>query len=180
VVRDIHDGAQQRLVHAAIELQRDAHAEEVVAEALVLTRAAIDELRELAHGIHPAILTHHGLAAAVEGLAERASIPVDVEIGDERHPEAVESAAYFVVAEALTNVAKYAHASCARVHAAAEDGSLVLTVEDDGAGGARPSPGGGLAGLADRVAAFGGSLTVDSPPGGGTRLRARIPFPRGD
>ena len=178
VVRDLHDGAQQRLVQAAMALQRDAPAEEVVQEALALTRSAIDELRELAHGLHPAILTHHGLAAAVEGLAERASLPVDVDVPDDRHPAAVESAAYFVVAEALTNVAKYAQANVAVVRVRVEDGALVVCVEDDGAGGALATPGGGLAGLADRVAALEGSLTVESPPGGGTRLRARIPFPR--
>ena len=183
VVRDLHDGAQQRLVQAVMTLQQaqartdmPPELRPLVDDGVTLTRAAIDELRELAHGIHPAILTHHGLAAAVEGLAERAPLPVDVDIAEERHPAAVESAAYFVAAEALTNVAKYAHAATARVTAARVGGDLVLAVEDDGVGGATPAPGSGLAGLADRVTAMDGMLAVDSPPGGGTRVRATIPL----
>jgi PAS domain S-box-containing protein len=183
VVRDLHDGAQQRLVGAVMTLQqaqaRDdlpPAARELVDEGVTLARSAIDELRELAHGIHPAILTHHGLAAAVDGLADRAPLPVDVDIADDRYPAAVESAAYFVAAEALTNVAKYAQASTARVAAARVAGELVLAVEDDGVGGAAPGPGSGLSGLADRVAALDGKLTVDSPPGGGTRIKAAIPL----
>src|SRR5215207_5098790 len=154
VVRDLHDGAQQRLVQAVMTLQQAQARTDLppavrplVEDGVMLTRSAIDELRELAHGIHPAILTHHGLAAAVEGLAERAPLPVDVDIAEERHPAAVESAAYFVAAEALTNVAKYARASTARVTARRMDEELVLAVEDDGVGGARPSRGSGLAGL---------------------------------
>jgi PAS domain S-box-containing protein len=183
VVRDLHDGAQQRLVQAVMTLQQ-AHARSdlspgvrsIVAEGVMLTRSAIDELRELAHGIHPAILTHHGLAAAVDGLADRAPLPVDVHIPDDRFPTAVESAAYFVAAEALTNVAKYAGAATARVTAARIADELVLTVEDDGVGGAAPVPGSGLSGLGDRVTALDGTLTVESPPGGGTRIRAAIPL----
>ena len=148
----------------------------LVEEGVVLTRSAIDELRELAHGIHPPILTHHGLGAAVDGLAERAPLPVDIDIADDRYPTAVESAAYFVAAEALTNVAKYAEASTARVTARRVAGDLVLAVEDDGVGGARPAPGSGLSGLRDRLTALDGTLTVDSPPGGGTRIRAVIPI----
>ena len=184
VVRDLHDGAQQRLVQAVMTLQRlqarndlSPEARPVVEDGVMLTRSAIDELRELAHGIHPAILTHHGLGAAVDGLAERAPLPVDVEISDDRYPTAVESAAYFVVAEALTNVAKYAQASTARVTASRVAGELVLAVEDDGVGGARPAPGSGLSGLRDRLSALDGTLTVDSPPGAGTRVRAVIPLP---
>jgi len=149
----------------------------LVEDGVMLTRSAIDELRELAHGIHPAILTHHGLAAAVEALADRAPLPVAIEIPDARYPTAVESAGYFVIAEALTNVAKYAKASTASVTATRVAGELLLTVEDDGVGGAAPAPGSGLSGLADRVTALDGTLTVDSPPGRGTHIRATIPLP---
>jgi hypothetical protein len=149
----------------------------LVGEALEDTRAAIDELRELAHGIHPAVLTHRGLAAAVEALADRAPVPVHVDIPDDRFPAFAESAAYFVAAEALTNVAKYAHASTARVTATRTADALVIAVEDDGVGGAKPSPGSGLSGLQDRVAALDGTLLVDSPPREGTRIRANIPLP---
>jgi signal transduction histidine kinase len=184
VVRDLHDGAQQRLIHAVTILQL-AHSRDdappelarLVGEALEDTRAAIDELRELAHGIHPAVLTHRGLAAAVEALADRAPVPVHVDIPDDRFPAFAESAAYFVAAEALTNVAKYAHASTARVTATRTADALVISVEDDGIGGAKPSPGSGLSGLQDRVAALDGTLLVDSPPREGTRIRAKIPLP---
>jgi signal transduction histidine kinase len=184
VVRDLHDGAQQRLVHAVMTLQlaqgRRADASPELAalldEALDDARAAIDELRELAHGIHPAILTHRGLAAAVDALADRAPVPVDIEIAEGRYPASVESAAYFVAAEALTNVAKYARATAAHVTASATTDRLVLTVEDDGVGGAILAPGRGLSGLEDRVAALGGTLALDSPRGGGTRVRAEIPL----
>jgi signal transduction histidine kinase len=187
VVRDLHDGAQERLVHAIFVLQRahdrDDVAPEVrslVEEGVTNVRSAINELRELAHGIHPEILTHHGLAAAVEPLADRAPLPVEIEIPDERYPTPVESAAYFVAAEALTNVAKYARASTARITGARTPAGLSLVVEDDGVGGARRTPGRGLAGLGDRLAALDGVLVVDSPPGGGTRIRAEIPLrPRG-
>jgi PAS domain S-box-containing protein len=183
VVRDLHDGAQQRLIHAVMTLQL-AHARDdappevggLVGEALDDTRAAIEELRELAHGLHPAILTHRGLAAAVAALADRAPLPVRVDIPDERYPASVESAAYFVTAEALTNVAKYANASTAGVTAASAAGSLLLTIYDDGSGGAVPSPGSGLSGLRDRVSALAGSLSVESPPGGGTCIRAELPL----
>ena len=183
VVRDLHDGAQQRLVHAAMTLQlANAHDasepehQQLISDALEHTRAAIEELRELAHGIHPALLTSRGLAAAVEALADRAPLPVHVEIPDERYPASVESAAYFIAAEALTNVAKYANAATARITATRAADCLVLAVEDDGAGGASPSRGSGLAGLQDRVAAFDGTLTVESPLGAGTRVRAKIPL----
>jgi PAS domain S-box-containing protein len=183
VVRDLHDGAQQRLVNAVIALQlaqgRDdlpAEAAALVDSALAHATSAIEELRELAHGIHPTILTHHGLAAAVESLADRAPLPVEVAIPAARYPGAVESAAYFVVAEALTNVAKYARASSARVCACEEAGRLVLTIEDDGTGGAVTRPGGGLAGLGDRVTALEGHLRVESRLGAGTVVRAAIPL----
>jgi PAS domain S-box-containing protein len=184
VVRDLHDGAQQRLVTAVIALQlaqgrRDLSPElrSLVETGLGHAEAAIEELRDLAQGIHPAILTHHGLAAAVEALADRAPLLVEVEIPDDRYPGTVESAAYFVVAEALTNVAKYARASTAGVTARQEEGRLLLTVEDDGAGGAARRPGGGLAGLGDRVAALDGTLSIESPVGAGTTIRALIPLP---
>jgi PAS domain S-box-containing protein len=184
VVRDLHDGAQQLLVHAVINLQR-AHGRddvppdlaELLDETLTDTRRAIDELRELARGIHPAILTHHGLGAAVDALAQRAPLPVTVDVTDDRYPAPIESAAYFVVAEALTNVAKYANARQAHVTATQHEGCLVLTVADDGVGGATCATGRGLAGLADRMAALGGHLTVDSSTGAGTTLRAEIPLP---
>jgi len=183
VVRDLHDGAQQRLVHATITLQlaqsvgaAPPELGRLVGEALEDTRGAIEELRELAHGLHPAVLTARGLAAAVEELADRAPVPVRVEIPEQRYPAVVESAAYFIAAEALTNMAKYANASAARVAVTASGDSVVLTIEDDGAGGAVAKPGSGLSGLLDRVAALDGTLTVDSPPGLGTRIRAEVPL----
>jgi signal transduction histidine kinase len=183
VVRDLHDGAQQSLVHAVIDLQRALGREDVppeiatlVAGGLEHARAAIEELRELARGIHPAILTHHGLAAAIDALAQRAPLPVDVAVPETRFPASVESAAYFVVAEALTNVAKYSRATTALVSAEPGDGRLVLTIADDGVGGAEYRPGGGLTGLDDRMAALGGALAVVSPAGGGTAVRATIPL----
>jgi PAS domain S-box-containing protein len=184
VVRDLHDGAQSGLVRVVLALQlavqrRDipGEARTLVGDALENAQSAIDELRELARGIHPSVLTHRGLAAAVEVLADRSSLPVVVEIKEERYPNSVESAAYFVAAEALTNVAKYAAASTARVTTARTASHLVLTVEDDGIGGARPASSSGLAGLADRLAALDGTLTVSSEPGEGTRIRAEIPLP---
>ena len=184
VVRDLHDGAQSRLVHTVIALQRAMARDDLppvvrtlVEEGLTHARSAIDELRELAHGIHPALLTHRGLAAAVEGLAHRLALPVEVAIPQERYATAVESTAYFVAAEALTNVAKYARASRARITATRTVTGLRLVVEDDGVGGAKPEPGRGLAGLEDRIAALRGTLAIDSPPGGGTRIRADLPLP---
>jgi signal transduction histidine kinase len=184
VVRDLHDGAQQRLVHTIFVLQRaHDHADlppdlrQLLDSGLTHAHAAISELRELAHGIHPAILTHDGLAPAIRALADRAPLPVEVEIPRERYPAPVESVAYFVAAEALTNVAKYARSSTARITATRTPAGLRLVVEDDGAGGAQGAPGGGLCGLRDRLAALGGRLAVDSPPGAGTRISAEIPLP---
>jgi signal transduction histidine kinase len=122
------------------------------------------------------VLTHHGLAAAVEGLADRSPFPVTVAIDEQRYPASVESAAYFVTAEALTNAAKYAGATAVTVSAGREDDRLVLVVADDGVGGAAPQPGSGLAGLEDRVAALSGRLVLDSAPGAGTTVRAEIPL----
>jgi signal transduction histidine kinase len=180
VVRDLHDGAQQRLVEAVMTLQlAQARGEgtPLVAEGVEQVRAAIAELRELARGIHPSILTHRGLEAAVEALTHRMPMPIALQIPNHRYPPSIESAAYFVVAEALTNVAKYANAKTARVVATATADSLTLTIEDDGVGGARPSVGSGLSGLHDRITALSGTLTLDSPPGRGTRIRAEIPLP---
>jgi signal transduction histidine kinase len=182
--RDLHDGAQQRLVSMALELrlararlQDDpAAAATLLAGATEELDAALGELRELARGIHPAVLSDRGLDTAVETLAHRAPLPVDVDrLPSERLPEAVELAAYFVVAEALTNVAKYAHASRASVSVERSNGRLVVAVSDDGVGGADPGSGTGLRGLADRIAVLEGRLDVDSPPGRGTTVTARIP-----
>jgi PAS domain S-box-containing protein len=183
VVRDIHDGAQQRLVHAVIQLQLAAAGDDLPPEASALVRealqhaeAAIEDLRELAHGIHPSVLTHYGLGAAVESLAERSPLPVQIQIPEDRFPPALESAAYFVVAEALTNVAKHAHADVVRVSARRTRDALLLDIADDGVGGATDKPGGGLAGLRDRVSALDGRLTVDSDAATGTRLHIELPL----
>jgi signal transduction histidine kinase len=182
--RDLHDGAQQRLVSTALNLrlarerlrrEPDA-AEELLASAGDELDAALDELRELARGIHPAVLSDRGLATALEALAHRAPIPVELDaLPTGRLPEAVELAAYFVVAEALTNVAKYAYASHARVSIEQENGRVVVEVEDDGIGGADPARGTGLRGLADRLGILEGRLEVDSEVGQGTTVIARIP-----
>jgi signal transduction histidine kinase len=144
-------------------------------------QAASAELRELARGIHPAVLTERGLAAAVAALAARAPVPVEiVELRDERLPATLEATAYFTVAEALTNVAKYADASHATVRVADEDGALVVEIRDDGVGGAQLGLGSGLTGLADRVGVCDGTLDVSSPPGEGTLVRAVLPVPVAD
>jgi signal transduction histidine kinase len=181
--RDLHDGAQQRLVSLRLALgllrraagSDPAGAERLVDGALGELDAALAELRELARGIHPGVLSDHGLEPALAALADRAPLPVEVEAAVGRLPQAVESAAYFTVAEALTNVAKYAHAQAASVSVASVNGHLLVEVRDDGVGGADPARGTGLRGLADRVAALGGRLDVDSPAGAGTVLRAEIP-----
>jgi PAS domain S-box-containing protein len=185
IERDLHDGAQQRLVSMALDvrvargrIQRDPEATmpflDRMAEEL---KEALAELRELARGIHPAVLTERGLAPAVEALAQRATVPVEiVEVPGERLPLRAETTAYFAVSEALTNVAKYAHASHATVRLAREDGALVVEVRDDGVGGADPANGSGLAGLADRIGAADGELSVVSPAGEGTLLRAVLPI----
>jgi signal transduction histidine kinase len=182
--RNLHDGAQQRLVALSLGLrlaQAKLHEDPDRADAL-LTGAqeeltlALGELRELARGIHPAILSDRGLGAALEALAGRASLPVDLAaVPGERLPEPIEAAAYFVVAEALTNVVKYAHASQATVSIVRRNGHAVVEVADDGVGGADPGRGSGLRGLADRVSALDGSILIESPAGAGTRLRAEIP-----
>jgi signal transduction histidine kinase len=182
--RDLHDGAQQRLVSTALNLRlarerlRDepASAEELLSSAGDELEAALEELRELARGIHPAVLSDRGLAPALETLANRAPLPVELDsLPGNRLPEAVELAAYFVVSEALTNVAKYAYASHARVSIEQENGRVVVAVEDDGIGGADPTRGTGLRGLADRLGILEGRLEVDSEAGRGTTVTARIP-----
>jgi signal transduction histidine kinase len=185
VVRDLHDGAQQRLVHTMITLklaqqglERDAgDAAKLVGEALEHAQRATQELRELAHGILPAALTAGGLRAGCEALASRMPVPVEVEIPDDRLPAPVEATAYFVVAEALTNVAKHANAASAAVSAQVGNGTLGIEVRDDGVGGARQD-GSGLQGLRDRLAVLDGRLEIESPAGGGTLVTAAIPIPR--
>jgi len=153
----------------------DAVAREVAAAGEELA-IALAELRELARGLHPAVLTERGLAAAVQGLAERAPLPVDVVCGPvERFAPAVEAAAYFVVCEALANVAKHARASAACVSVQRVGRRLIVEVDDDGVGGAAPERGSGLSGLADRVATVAGTLRVASAPNGGTRVHAEFP-----
>jgi PAS domain S-box-containing protein len=178
--RNLHDGAQQRLVSLALMLRLAARRHPDDAE---LARAgdelthALQELRELARGIHPAVLSERGLEPAVRAVADRAPIPVELAIDlAERLPEPVEAAAYYVVSEALTNVAKYADASVVRVEVSCRDGRAAITVSDDGAGGADPAGGSGLRGLADRVEALSGRLEIDSPRGSGTTLRAELPL----
>jgi signal transduction histidine kinase len=182
--RDLHDGAQQRLVSTAlsVRLARERLREEPESAELLLSsagdelEAALEELRELARGIHPAVLTDRGLATALETLAHRAPLPVELEsLPRERLPEAVELASYFVVSEALTNVAKYAYASHAKVSIEHDNGRVVVAVEDDGVGGADPARGTGLRGLADRLGILEGRLEVDSEVGRGTTVTARIP-----
>ncbi|MGH2658415.1 MAG: sensor histidine kinase [Actinomycetota bacterium] len=185
VERNLHDGAQQRLVSLSLSLAMLRETLEPDADPTVLAsvdatiteaKQAIGELRELARGIHPVILTEEGLSAAVESLAERSPVPVSLRLGTVvRLPEPVEVTAYYVVAEALTNVAKYAMASRVEVEVAQADGQLVVKIQDDGTGGATLDGGTGLRGLLDRVAALAGTMSVESPPGGGTIVRARIP-----
>lgn len=185
VQRDLHDGAQQRLVTLSLELGLIRNRLDPEVDPTILAQLesigdelleSIDELRELARGIHPSILTDDGLIAAIESLARRSAVPVSVDdLVAGRLPERVEVTAYFVVAEALTNVAKYARASQVVVRLESRDGMVRVEVEDDGNGGADPGSGSGLRGLQDRVSAIGGRLWVESPPGEGTRVWAEIP-----
>jgi signal transduction histidine kinase len=169
-----------RLVLARLESDPVA-ARTILTDAGKELTVALDELRELARGLHPAVLADHGLRAAVEMLAGRAPVVIEIdEIPEERLSEPVEAAAYYLIAEALTNVAKYARASTARVRVARAGSGIVVEVSDDGVGGADPGNGSGLRGLADRVEALGGTLDVQSPAGGGTALRAEIPNPPAD
>jgi signal transduction histidine kinase len=181
IERDLHDGAQQRLVALALTLGRakaseDPHmSKRLLDEAHGEAKEALVELRNLARGIHPAVLTDRGLDAAVSALAARCPVPVAVDVDlPRRAGPAIEAIAYFVVAEALTNVAKHSGASRAWLTASLEGPDLVVEVLDDGHGGANPH-GGGLSGLRDRVRAVDGLLTLTSPPGGGTTLRVELP-----
>ena len=181
--RDLHDGAQQRLVSLALNLRMlgsridgDPEAGRQLDAARRELDQALDELRELARGLHPSVLSERGLGAALQGLAQRAPVPVELEaMPGERLPDRVESASYFVVAEALTNVAKYAQGTKASVHVSRANGEVLVEVSDDGVGGADPAGGSGLRGLLDRVSALGGTFEVDSRPGEGTTVRAAIP-----
>jgi signal transduction histidine kinase len=182
--RDLHDGAQSRLVALALKIKlarmkvdADSEAAQLLDESSAELQASLDELRVLARGLHPVVLTDRGLNAAVRILADRAPVPVEVlALPPERLPPAVELALYFVVAEALTNVAKYAQASGATVTITVGGGRVAVEVSDDGIGGADVAAGSGLRGLSDRVAALDGRLELHSPPGKGTRLRAEIPL----
>jgi signal transduction histidine kinase len=182
--RDLHDGAQQRLVHTVLTLklardalaQHDGPAAALVGESLVNAERANEELRKLVLGILPAALHHGGLRSGVRSLVRGIAVPVTVEVPAERLPEALEMTAYFIVAEALTNVVKHAEAASARVTAAIDGGALRLEVSDDGRGGADASRGSGLVGLADRVAAGGGTIAITSPPGEGTTLCVAMPL----
>ncbi len=184
IERDLHDGAQQRMVAVAVTLglaeSRFASDPEgaikLIAQAREEAQAAVKELRELARGIHPAVLSDHGLGPALEALASRAPVPVDVSgVPEYSLGHEIEACAYFVTAEALTNVAKYARASSASVELSLEDDRLRVQVRDDGVGGADPSTGTGLRGLRDRVDALDGALEVESPPGGGTTVTVEVP-----
>jgi signal transduction histidine kinase len=185
IERDIHDGAQQRLVALALELRAaqkrlggevPPELEDVLSDAVDELQRAVGELRELARGVHPAILTEDGLGAALESLADRTPLPVTIIAAPEgRLPAPIEGAAYFVACEALANAVKHAGATAISIRAEQRNGSLVVEVADDGVGGAVMSDGSGLRGLADRVDAHGGRLRVDSPPGGGTRVIGELP-----
>jgi signal transduction histidine kinase len=186
--RDLHDGAQSRLVAVSLLLRTaqmrarkgdDEQLSEMLGRASDELQQGLTELRELAHGIHPAVLTDRGLEPAIEALVSRAPVPVEITASADRLPPPVESAAYFVVSEALTNVAKYARATRASVAVRRVNGRVTVEVVDDGVGGADAARGSGLRGLADRVAALDGTLTLESPPGAGTRLRAEFPVARG-
>jgi PAS domain S-box-containing protein len=186
IERDLHDGVQQHLVSLALHVRGTvlaavppeagelyAQLDELAAE----LDAVLNELRELSHGIHPAVLVTGGLGPALKALARRSPIPVRLEFPtQERLPEPIEIAAYYVVCEALTNTAKHAHASTAEVRAAALDGILQVQVRDDGRGGADFTNGSGLVGLKDRVEAVGGRISLHSPPGAGTTVRITLPF----
>jgi PAS domain S-box-containing protein len=181
--RNLHDGAQQRLVSLSLALRlalarvRSApeEAERLLEQSSEELAHALEELRELARGIHPAVLSDRGLNAALEALVSRTPLPVDLRLVEERLPEPVEAAAYYVVSEALTNVTKYAEASSVAVSIARVNGRAIVEIADDGVGGADPSSGSGLRGLVDRVEALDGLLHVESPRGAGTRIRAEIP-----
>jgi signal transduction histidine kinase len=184
IERDLHDGTQQRLVSIAMSLgllesklpAQATAAKPLVSETRAALALALEELRELTHGINPPLLTERGLPAALDELCRRAALPAHLDLAlDRRLPDQIESAAYFLASEALTNAAKHSHASEVRVRASYQSQQLIVEVADDGIGGAATTGGSGLRGLADRVEALGGRFTVSSPPGRGTTLRAEIP-----
>jgi signal transduction histidine kinase len=188
IERNLHDGAQQRLVSLGLSLRAAQEAvpldQAALRQELVQVSGGIgevlDELREMSRGIHPAILSEGGLRPALKALARRSAVPVKLELdSDARLPERVEVAAYFVVSEALANAAKHAQASTVRVRAEARNGILEIVIRDDGVGGADPSRGSGLIGLADRVEALGGTIEVSSPAVAGTQILARLPVAEG-
>ncbi|CAM3569597.1 histidine kinase [Smaragdicoccus niigatensis] len=185
IERNIHDGAQQQLVALTLDIRMlqslapTMSCDEVVRTLDQLAEAVkgtLAELRDLAHGLHPAVLTTDGLGPALQQLANRARVPVTVDVPPTRFDDQIETTAYFVVAEALANIAKYAHANNAAVVVSERHEMIRIEITDDGIGGARPHPGSGLVGLADRVAAIGGVLVVDSPIGRGTRITADLPL----
>jgi PAS domain S-box-containing protein len=186
VTRDLHDGAQQWFVSSIINLQLAQQnwasapdkASQLLDAALIEAKLGVDDLREIAAGIHPVLLTQRGLAAALDGLAARLPVQVQLDLPDRRLPGPIEVSAYFFCSEALTNVVKHARASCAWVRVQQEDGRCTIEVRDDGIGGAGSRPEtSGLAGLHDRIGSLKGTLDISSPAGGGTVLRARIPLP---
>jgi PAS domain S-box-containing protein len=187
MTRDLHDGAQQHLVATLINLQlaeqrwesAPHRARELLGQALEDTRRGIEDLRQLAAGLHPAVLTEHGLAPAVRALADRLAIPAEIDVPGIRLPSGIEASLYFFCSEALTNIVKHAQATCAWIRLEVADDRCVVEVRDDGIGGARPqSETSGLVGLSDRIGAIGGTLDITSPPSGGTVLRASVPIPQ--
>lgn len=184
IERDLHDGAQQRIVNLAMDLGRAREkmdsdpegARRIIDESHVQAKQVLTEMRDLVRGIHPAVLTDRGLDAAISAIAGRASVPVRVDVDlDERLPDEVEGTAYFVVVEALTNIARHSNATQAWVQVRREGEWLRVTVTDDGRGGADPAAGTGLRGLRDRIAALDGSFALTSPVGRGTRITVEIP-----
>jgi PAS domain S-box-containing protein len=185
ITRDLHDGAQQQFVNTVLNLKlaqeksvsAPERAQQLIALAITEAEAGIEGLRELVAGIHPTVLTNRGLAAALDALAARLPLRVEVDVIQERLPARMEGSLYFLCSEALTNVAKHAAADSVRVFMGNGDGQLTIEIQDDGVGGAAAcADGSGLSGLHDRIAALDGTLTVDSPPGRGTLLRAAVPL----
>jgi signal transduction histidine kinase len=188
ITRDLHDGAQQDLVATLISLQlaeqcfqsAPHRARELLGRALEDARRGIENLRELAAGLHPAILTQHGLAPAVRALADRVAIPAEIDMPGIRLPSSIEASLYFFCSEALTNIVKHAQATRAWVRLEVAADRCVVEIRDDGIGGAGPRPEtSGLTGLSDRTGAIGGTLDITSPHSGGTVLRASVPIPKG-
>ena len=186
IERDLHDGAQQRLVSLGLKLRAAQAAippqlselDDELAQVAEGLASVQDELREIAHGIHPAILAQGGLRPALKSLARRSAIPVELDVGvDTRLPEHIEVAVYYIVSEALTNAAKHARASLIDVQVLADGGGLELRVRDNGAGGADPARGSGLLGMRDRVETLAGTIAIDSPTGVGTSLHVELPLP---